>query len=269
MLWWKDEKSRIRLKKTNYDTFSVFAGRNIINRPWQQLLGDWWSVCVHLQFEGNSLRQLVGQICRGRYSPVSGRYSYDLRLLVTQLFKVRQLQLQLHFSFLFYFSFSFLLYNIQREIIHVFVKQWNSLTHSHSHPVCLCLEERSNSTQNISQKTISSPPLLAPHHESWNRLCCNRPVVSCCFTSEGFIPLKLLHVCETRRTVTRNQGWSPVQSLLQVFFFQLSRSFGFNTEDTSSKLHTWLKTGSTVGSKDIEPQHSERQTESMTYKEMF
>uniref|UniRef100_A0A667XAU1 non-specific serine/threonine protein kinase n=1 Tax=Myripristis murdjan TaxID=586833 RepID=A0A667XAU1_9TELE len=43
--------------------------------------------CVH-EFEGSSLRQLVGKICRGRYNPVSSCYSYDLRLLLTQLFKV-------------------------------------------------------------------------------------------------------------------------------------------------------------------------------------
>lgn len=46
-------------------------------------------VRLHLQFEGSSLRQLVGKICRGRYNPVPRHYSYDLRLLVTQLFKVR------------------------------------------------------------------------------------------------------------------------------------------------------------------------------------
>uniref|UniRef100_A0A096LPN6 non-specific serine/threonine protein kinase n=1 Tax=Poecilia formosa TaxID=48698 RepID=A0A096LPN6_POEFO len=39
-------------------------------------------------FEGNSLRQLVSKICRGHYAPVPSRYSHDLRLLVTQLFKV-------------------------------------------------------------------------------------------------------------------------------------------------------------------------------------
>ncbi|RXN17431.1 Serine threonine- kinase [Labeo rohita] len=40
------------------------------------------------QFEGSNLRQLVLRICRGRYSPVSQRYSSDLRLLLQQLFKV-------------------------------------------------------------------------------------------------------------------------------------------------------------------------------------
>ncbi|KAF1371399.1 hypothetical protein PFLUV_G00278770, partial [Perca fluviatilis] len=58
---------------------------------------DIWSLgCVLYEictlrhpFEGSSLRQLVSKICRGRYSPAPSRYSYDLRLLVTQLFKVR------------------------------------------------------------------------------------------------------------------------------------------------------------------------------------
>ncbi|KAJ3591909.1 hypothetical protein NHX12_007039 [Muraenolepis orangiensis] len=36
----------------------------------------------------NNLRQLVGKICRGRFEPVSSRYSHDLRLLLSQLFKV-------------------------------------------------------------------------------------------------------------------------------------------------------------------------------------
>lgn len=46
------------------------------------------STCVHLQFEASSLRQLVSNICRGRYSPVPNFYSYELRQLVDQLFKV-------------------------------------------------------------------------------------------------------------------------------------------------------------------------------------
>nr|XP_015219866.1 PREDICTED: serine/threonine-protein kinase Nek5 isoform X3 [Lepisosteus oculatus] len=40
------------------------------------------------QFEGSNLRQLVVKICRGRCEPIATRYSYDLRLLVSQLFKV-------------------------------------------------------------------------------------------------------------------------------------------------------------------------------------
>ncbi|KAI4892171.1 hypothetical protein NFI96_025686, partial [Prochilodus magdalenae] len=45
-------------------------------------------ICVCCQFEGSSLRQLIVKICRGRYSPVSQRYSAELRLLLSQLFKV-------------------------------------------------------------------------------------------------------------------------------------------------------------------------------------
>ncbi|KFW03949.1 Serine/threonine-protein kinase Nek5, partial [Fulmarus glacialis] len=41
-----------------------------------------------IQFEGNSLHQLVLKICRGRFHPVSPNYSYDLRILISQLFKI-------------------------------------------------------------------------------------------------------------------------------------------------------------------------------------
>ncbi|KFO05058.1 Serine/threonine-protein kinase Nek5, partial [Balearica regulorum gibbericeps] len=41
-----------------------------------------------MKFEGNSLHQLVLKICRGRFHPVSPNYSYDLRILISQLFKI-------------------------------------------------------------------------------------------------------------------------------------------------------------------------------------
>ncbi|KFQ82149.1 Serine/threonine-protein kinase Nek5, partial [Phoenicopterus ruber ruber] len=41
-----------------------------------------------IKFEGNSLHQLVLKICRGRFQPVSPNYSYDLRILISQLFKI-------------------------------------------------------------------------------------------------------------------------------------------------------------------------------------
>ncbi|NWX70805.1 NEK5 kinase, partial [Alca torda] len=41
-----------------------------------------------VKFEGNSLHQLVLKICRGHFHPVSPNYSYDLRILISQLFKI-------------------------------------------------------------------------------------------------------------------------------------------------------------------------------------
>ncbi|XP_063355586.1 serine/threonine-protein kinase Nek5-like isoform X2 [Pelmatolapia mariae] len=65
------------------------------NRPYNNKTDIWSLGCVLYElctlkhpFEASSLRQLVSKICRGRYSPVPSRYSYDLRLLITQLFKV-------------------------------------------------------------------------------------------------------------------------------------------------------------------------------------
>ncbi|XP_041806195.1 serine/threonine-protein kinase Nek5 isoform X2 [Chelmon rostratus] len=64
-------------------------------RPYNNKTDIWSLGCVLYElctlrhpFEGSSLQQLVSKICRGRCSPVPSRYSYDLRLLVTQLFKV-------------------------------------------------------------------------------------------------------------------------------------------------------------------------------------
>ncbi|XP_035860346.1 serine/threonine-protein kinase Nek5-like [Sander lucioperca] len=65
------------------------------SRPYNNKTDIWSLGCVLYEictlrhpFEGSSLRQLVSKICRGRYSPAPRRYSPDLRLLITQLFKV-------------------------------------------------------------------------------------------------------------------------------------------------------------------------------------
>ncbi|CAJ1078559.1 serine/threonine-protein kinase Nek5 isoform X1 [Xyrichtys novacula] len=65
------------------------------NRPYNNKTDIWSLGCVLYElctlrhpFEGSSLRQLVGKICWGRYNPVPTHYSHELRLLVTQLFKV-------------------------------------------------------------------------------------------------------------------------------------------------------------------------------------
>ncbi|XP_077435433.1 serine/threonine-protein kinase Nek5 isoform X2 [Vanacampus margaritifer] len=65
------------------------------SRPYNNKTDIWSLGCVLYElctlrhpFEGKSLSQLVSKICRGRFIPVPARYSYDLRLLVEQLFKV-------------------------------------------------------------------------------------------------------------------------------------------------------------------------------------
>uniref|UniRef100_A0A3P9GY08 non-specific serine/threonine protein kinase n=1 Tax=Oryzias latipes TaxID=8090 RepID=A0A3P9GY08_ORYLA len=65
------------------------------SRPYNNKTDVWSLGCVLYElctlrhpFEGSSLRQLLGKICRGRYAPVPTRYTHELRLLVNQLFKV-------------------------------------------------------------------------------------------------------------------------------------------------------------------------------------
>ncbi|KAF5891541.1 serine/threonine-protein kinase Nek5-like, partial [Clarias magur] len=65
------------------------------NRPYNNKTDIWSLGCVLYElctlrhpFEGSSLKQLIMKICRGHYTPVSQRYSTELRLLLSQLFKV-------------------------------------------------------------------------------------------------------------------------------------------------------------------------------------
>ncbi|XP_071408094.1 serine/threonine-protein kinase Nek5 isoform X2 [Pithys albifrons albifrons] len=65
------------------------------NRPYNNKTDIWSLGCVLYElcalkhpFEGNSLHKLVLKICRGHFHPVSPKYSYDLRILISQLFKI-------------------------------------------------------------------------------------------------------------------------------------------------------------------------------------
>ncbi|KAM9652564.1 serine/threonine-protein kinase Nek5 isoform 3-T3 [Morphnus guianensis] len=65
------------------------------NRPYNNKTDIWSLGCVLYElcalkhpFEGNSLHQLVLKICRGHFHPVSPNYSYDLRILISQLFNI-------------------------------------------------------------------------------------------------------------------------------------------------------------------------------------
>ncbi|NXV42750.1 NEK5 kinase, partial [Uria aalge] len=68
------------------------------NQPYNNKTDIWSLGCVLYElcalkhpvstFEGNSLHQLVLKICRGHFHPVSPNYSYDLRILISQLFKI-------------------------------------------------------------------------------------------------------------------------------------------------------------------------------------
>ncbi|XP_063171466.1 serine/threonine-protein kinase Nek5 [Candoia aspera] len=64
------------------------------NKPYNNKTDIWSLGCVLYElctlkhpFEGNNLPQLIMKICRGHFIPVSTKYSSDLRLLLSQLFR--------------------------------------------------------------------------------------------------------------------------------------------------------------------------------------
>ncbi|KAM6458843.1 serine/threonine-protein kinase Nek5-like isoform 1-T4 [Liasis olivaceus] len=64
------------------------------NKPYNNKTDIWSLGCVLYElctlkhpFEGNNLPQLIMKICRGHFIPVSTKYSSDLRLLISQLFR--------------------------------------------------------------------------------------------------------------------------------------------------------------------------------------
>lgn len=86
-------------KKDIIDLRGFFLGHMVIFSPEKMLSQHFYlNITFHLaatiygcilifQFEGKSLPQLVLKICRGYFTPVSMKYSYELRTLVSQLFK--------------------------------------------------------------------------------------------------------------------------------------------------------------------------------------
>ncbi|XP_070588874.1 serine/threonine-protein kinase Nek5 isoform X2 [Erythrolamprus reginae] len=64
------------------------------NKPYNNKTDIWSLGCVLYElctlkhpFEGNNLPQLIMKICKGHFIPVSVKYSSDLRLLISQLFR--------------------------------------------------------------------------------------------------------------------------------------------------------------------------------------
>ncbi|XP_075193883.1 serine/threonine-protein kinase Nek5-like [Anomaloglossus baeobatrachus] len=85
----------IELARTCVGTPYYLSPEICENRPYNNKTDIWALGCVLYElctlkhpFEAGNLKQLVLKICRGRYEPLSSKYSYDLRTLISQLFKI-------------------------------------------------------------------------------------------------------------------------------------------------------------------------------------
>ncbi|XP_038674084.1 serine/threonine-protein kinase Nek5-like isoform X1 [Scyliorhinus canicula] len=85
----------MELAQTRIGTPYYLSPEICANRPYNNKTDIWSLGCVLYElatlnhpFEGNNLHQLVVRICKGRCAPINPRYTYDLRILSAQLFKV-------------------------------------------------------------------------------------------------------------------------------------------------------------------------------------
>ncbi|XP_067889513.1 serine/threonine-protein kinase Nek5-like isoform X2 [Heterodontus francisci] len=85
----------MELARTRIGTPYYLSPEICANQPYNNKTDIWSLGCVLYElatlnhpFEGNNLHQLVVKICRGRYAPINPRYTYDLRILLAQMFKV-------------------------------------------------------------------------------------------------------------------------------------------------------------------------------------
>ncbi|CAH2224973.1 serine threonine- kinase Nek5 isoform X1 [Pelobates cultripes] len=85
----------MELARTRVGTPYYLSPEICDNLPYNNKTDIWSLGCVLYElcalkhpFEAQSLHQLVIKICRGRFEPISSKYSYDLRGLIAQLFKI-------------------------------------------------------------------------------------------------------------------------------------------------------------------------------------
>ncbi|CAH2224970.1 serine threonine- kinase Nek5 isoform X1 [Pelobates cultripes] len=87
--------STMELARTCVGTEFYLSPEICENLPYRNKTDIWSLGCVLYElcalkrpFEAQSLIQLAVKICRGRFEPISSKYSNDLRSLIAQLFKI-------------------------------------------------------------------------------------------------------------------------------------------------------------------------------------